>query len=66
MLTRDLKAGDTVFVRLPYEGGLGWATVRAVRTGAVDITFLPGEGPTYRRERTVMPRHIMRKETQDA
>lgn len=76
MRTADLSAGMEVLVRLPYDGGIGWAEVldpraeprpahaRAVwveRARTVRIRFLPGEAVgRFIRELLVRPADIVR------
>lgn len=71
MKTSELSIGDEVFVRLPYDGGAGWAEVlstdsvpppRAPKTATVSIRFTSDSyGSLVGRTYTVSPARIVKK-----
>lgn len=71
MKTSELSIGDEVFVRLPYDGGAGWAEVlstdsvpppRSPKTATVSVCFTSDSYGSLRgRTYTVSPARIMRK-----
>lgn len=64
MKRADLKAGDRVWIVLPYEGGRGWATV--IATGDLDgvrVEFDHEYSHIFQwQNRIVSPRQIVKKE----
>jgi hypothetical protein len=57
MRRADLAVGDEVYICLPYAGGRGWARITTLdappegkQTNTVRVAFLPGFGPSWRRD----------------